>query len=63
MKHVRTYTVSRDKNGLYYAHKVGFPWIPIWGSFAKSRRGAQKHAAAAMALTLEEYLKNTVERK
>jgi len=38
-------------------HKVGFPNIPVFGTFTKSKRQAQKHAAAIMALTLKEYLK------
>jgi hypothetical protein len=26
----RTYVVSKDeKSGLWYAHRVGFPWIPV----------------------------------
>lgn len=53
----RTYTVSKaEKSGLWYAHKIGFPWIPVWGSFSKSKRVAQKHAADCMALSLKEYL-------
>lgn len=53
----RTYTVSKDeKSGLWYAHKVGYPWIPVLGSFSKSKRAAQKHAADCMALPLKEYL-------
>lgn len=53
----RTYTVSRDENGYWYTHKVGYPNIPVLGTFSKSKRQAQKHAAAIMALTLKEYLK------
>ncbi len=53
----RTYTVSKDeKSGLWYAHKVGFPWIPVFGSFRKSKRAAQRVAADCMALLLKEYL-------
>ena len=53
----RTYTVSKDeKSGLWYAHKVGFPWIPVFGSFSKSKRAAQRVAADCMALPLKEYL-------
>ena len=53
----RTYVVSKDeKSGLWYAHMVGFPWIPVWGSFSKSKRAAQKVAANCMALSLKEYL-------
>jgi len=53
----RTYTVSKNEAGYWYAHKVGFPNIPVLGTFSKSKRDAQKHAAAIMALTLKEYLK------
>jgi len=53
----RTYVVSKDKkSGLWYAHMVGFPWIPVWGSFSKSKRAAQKVAANMMGLSLKEYL-------
>ena len=53
----RTYTVSKDaKSGLWYAHKVGFSWIPLLGSFSKSKRAAQRVAADCMALPLKEYL-------
>jgi hypothetical protein len=53
----RTYTVSKDeKSGLWYAHRVGFPWIPVFGSFNKSKRAAQRVAADCMALPLKEYL-------
>lgn len=53
----RAYTVSKDeKSGLWYAHKVGSPWIPVGGSFSKSKRAAQRVAADCMALPLKEYL-------
>jgi hypothetical protein len=53
----RTYTVSKDeKSGLWYAHKVDFSWIPVLGSFSKSKRVAQRVAADCMALPLKEYL-------
>ena len=52
----RTYTVSKEeKSGLWYVHKVGFPWIPLLGSFKKRKREAQKIAADCMALSLKEY--------
>ena len=35
----RHYTVSKDeKSGLWYAHKAGFPWIPVLGTFSKTKR-------------------------
>ena len=53
----KTYTVSKDgKSGLWYAHKVGFSWIPVLGSFSKSKRAAQRVAADCMWLSLKEYL-------
>jgi hypothetical protein len=53
----KTYTVSQDKkSGLWYVHRVGFPGIPLFGSFTKSKRAALKHAADCMALPLKEYL-------
>lgn len=51
----RRYTVSQ-KDGMWYAHLVGFPWIPIIGSFRKTKRGAQVVAAQRMALPLKEYM-------
>ena len=54
----RTYTVSKDeKTGLWYAHKVGFSYIPVLGSFSRSKRTAQKYAADCMCIPLKEYLK------
>lgn len=53
----RHYTVSKDeKSDLWYAHKAGFPWIPVLGTFSKTKRAAQKHAANLMAISLKEYL-------
>ena len=53
---VHGYTVSKDKNGYYYAHRIGYPNIPVWGSFSKSRKQALKHCACAMALFYDEYM-------
>jgi hypothetical protein len=54
----KTYAVSKDeKSGLWYAHKTGFPWIPVFGSFRKSKKAAQRVAADCMALPLTEYLR------
>jgi len=50
-----SYTVSKDKNGYWYAHRTGYAYIPIWGSFSKSKRFALTAAANAMGLTYEEY--------
>lgn len=58
----RKYTVSQY-NGRWYAHRTGFPNVPVLDSFSETKRDAQKHAAACMALTLVEYLKYTKERK
>ena len=52
----RTYTVSKDdKSSLWYAHMVDFPKIPVFGSFSKNKKEAQKHAANMMGITLKEY--------
>lgn len=54
----RLYTVSKDeKSGLWYVHRAGRSWIPLFGSFRKSKRAAQRIAADCMALPLKEYLK------
>lgn len=52
---MRKYTVSQTENGLWYAHKKGFPNLPVMGSFSKSKRSAQAEAAQCMAITLKEY--------
>jgi hypothetical protein len=52
----RTYTVSKSKSGAWYVHKVGYPWIPVLGSFRKSKRAAQRVAAEWMGLRLKDYL-------
>ena len=39
------YTVSQDKNsGLWYAHMIGFPYIPVFGSFSERKRTALQYA-------------------
>ena len=53
----RYYTVSKDeKSGLWYAHKAGFSLIPVFESFRKNKRAAQRIAADCMAISLKEYL-------
>lgn len=35
------YTVSKDQqSGLWYAHQVGFPYIPVFGSFSERKSTA-----------------------
>lgn len=53
---MREYTVSQDKNGYWYAHQTGYPSIPVWGSFSKSKRHAMEYAAASMCLTYKEFM-------
>ena len=50
------YTVSFDAKWTqkYYAHRVGYAWIPVWGSFG-SRKHATEYAAAMMGLTVAQY--------
>jgi hypothetical protein len=51
----RHYTVCFDeKSGLWYAHMVGYSWIPVFGSFG-TKQHATKFAADSMALTVLEY--------
>ena len=52
----RTYAVSQDKSGLWFAHRVNYPKIPVLGSFSKNKRAAQYIAANNMGLSLKEYL-------
>ena len=43
---MRSYAVSRDKgSGLWYVHQEGYAWLPVFGSFTKSRAEAQRQAA------------------
>ena len=54
---MRFYEVSKDKDsGLFYIHQEGYAWIPVFGSFTKSKAAAQKQAAAYIGLTtVKEY--------
>lgn len=39
------YIVSKDqKSGLWYVHMKGFSYVPVFGSFRKSKRAAQRIA-------------------
>ena len=39
------YVVSRDeKSGLWYVHLEWFAYIPVFGSFRKTKRAAQRIA-------------------
>lgn len=41
---VSKYTVSQDKkSGLWYAHQVGFDYVPVFGSFG-NKAHAMKYA-------------------
>lgn len=53
----KTYTVSQRKDGLWYAHLTGFPYIPVLGSVRKTKRAAQRVAANCMCLLLSDYLR------
>lgn len=52
---IRAYTVSQ-KDGIWYAHMVGYNYIPVSGSFSENRTDALKWAAASMGLTYREYM-------
>jgi hypothetical protein len=57
----RTYVVSKDDDsGLWYAHMIDFPKIPVFGSFSKNKKAAQNHAAKKMGITLKEYYKTKI---
>lgn len=49
------YTVSKLKEGDWYAHMVGYPGIPVWGSFG-NKNFALHRAAESMGLPYEEYM-------
>lgn len=51
----RTYTVSKTQDGDWYAHKVGYPGIPVFGSFG-TKHHALTVAAQKMCLPLKEYM-------
>ena len=53
---MRKYTVSKDKNGYWYAHQVGYSNIPVWGSFSRNRKHAMEYAAGSMAMTYREFI-------
>ena len=52
---VMAYTVS-EKDGIWYAHMVGYPNIPVFGSFRKRRSDAMRVAADSMGLSYKEYI-------
>ena len=57
----KAYTVSKDKKtGLWYAHKIGFSYIPVMserGTFHKTKKGALQVCADMMGLPYKEYMK------
>lgn len=32
------YTVSKEKGGQWYCHQVGFPYVPVFGSFGDKKK-------------------------
>lgn len=52
---MRLYDVSQDKNGWWYAHPVGYPSFPCFGTFTQDKRKAVQYAADWSGLTLEQY--------
>lgn len=54
---MRAYTVSFDAkySNQWYAHMVGYPWIPVLGSFG-TKKHAMTIAAGNMGLTYEQYI-------
>lgn len=52
----RGYTVSYDdKSERWYAHMVGFPTIPVWGSFG-TKRHALQWAGWSMGMNYSDYM-------
>ena len=42
---LKLYTVSKDqKSGLWYAHKKGYPYVPVSGSFSERKSEAMEYA-------------------
>lgn len=38
----RNYTVSKDQDsGLWYAHMIGFDYVPVFGSFGNKRHAEE----------------------
>lgn len=54
---MRAYTVSFDSkySNQWYAHMVGYPWIPVLGSFG-SKKHAMTVAAGNMGLTYDQFV-------
>lgn len=52
----RRYTVSKDKNGRWYAHMKGYPNIPVFGSISEKKSEAMEYAK------MYDYLPNKVEQ-
>lgn len=50
-----TYTVSKEKGGKWYCHQVGYPGIPVFGSFGDKKK-ALHVAADSMGLSYKEYM-------
>ena len=39
------YVVSKDeRSGMWYVHLEGFPYVPVFGSFRKTKSAAQRIA-------------------
>ena len=53
---IAEYDVTMDKNGYYYAHKRGYPGIPVLGSISRSKRHAYEIAAGNMGMTYDQYI-------
>lgn len=54
-----TYTVSKEKGGLWYAHQIGFPNIPCMIDGRKTfgdKKNALHNAAIMMGLPYKEYM-------
>ena len=50
-----SYDVSKNEKGVWYAHRSGWPGIPVLGSFGSKKR-AMFIAGNLMGLTYEQYV-------
>lgn len=56
---MRSYTISKEENGLWYAHRVGFSNIPCMIDSRRtfgSKKNALHNAAMMMCLPYDEYI-------
>jgi len=58
------YEVSQHKeSGLYYIHTIGYPYIPVFGSFTEKKAEATKLAANYSGFTKVTEYRQALRRK